>query len=512
MNLTPGEIIGGHYRILCLLGRGAFSQTYLAENLYRLNGAKCVVKQLQLIISSRLILENARHRFLREAIVLENLGIHAQIPRLLAYFEENQEFYLVQEYIDGCQVSKEIKEGKRWNEDQVIALLQDVWEILAFIHQHGALHRDIKPSNLIIRKSDGKIVIIDFGAVKEINTWAVNGKRQEKGTHSIGTAGYMPPEQLEGKPRFSSDIYGLGMTAIHALTGILPAEIQRDEKYFHLFWREQAGQVSNKLAMILEKMVCYYPGERYESATEVLRDLQNIKNSRKNYFVTHIAGRDIVIVGKNSSFGSQKNPLLVTLLSGFISFIAVITYIVNTILPRYQADNLYNQANELVSKQQYEAALQIYDQAIQINPEFYQALNRYLESLESCHQAIKINKNDVFAWNCQGIMLNNLGEYDRAIAAYDRAIKIDPKFEDAWNNKGQTLMQLHRYKEAIVAFDTAIKINPNYLFACNNKAISLSKLKRYDEALAAFDKAIQIRPDYQPAIEGRKQTIKQLGG
>ncbi|GET42414.1 serine/threonine-protein kinase [Microseira wollei] len=333
MNLTPGEIIGGHYRILCLLGRGAFSQTYLAENLYRLSGAKCVVKQLQLMISSPLILENARHRFFREAIVLENLGIHPQIPRLLAYFEENQEFYLVQEYIDGCQVSQEIKEGKRWSENQVIALLQDVLEILVFIHQHGVIHRDINPANLIIRKSDGKIVLIDFGAVKEINTWAVNGKRQEKGTHSIGTAGYMPPEQLDGKPRFSSDIYGLGMTAIHALTGILPAELQRDDKYFHLFWREQAAQVSNKLALILEKMVCYYPGDRYESATEVLHDLQNIKNSKKNNLVTATAGRDYSSI-------SQKNTILAKLLPSLLTFILVgITFIVNTIFPRYQAEN-----------------------------------------------------------------------------------------------------------------------------------------------------------------------------
>ena len=146
------------------------------------------------------------------------MGTNNQIPQLLAYFEESEEFYLVQEYIIGHDLSQQLPTGKPINETTVIEILRDLLQILAFVHQNGVIHRDIKPSNIIRRDSDGKLVLIDFGAVKEVTTQLLDNQEQNAFTIGIGTKGYAPSEQCFGRPQYSSDIYALGMVGIKALT------------------------------------------------------------------------------------------------------------------------------------------------------------------------------------------------------------------------------------------------------------------------------------------------------
>ncbi|QIR39682.1 serine/threonine protein kinase [Tolypothrix sp. PCC 7910] len=173
--IQNGTIIRGHYRIQERLGSGGFGITYLAIDIDRPSNCKFVVKQLSLRRHDPHTLPLARELFQREAKVLERLGKkYDRIPELFAYFEENEEFYLVQEFIDGKDLTSEIIPSRPLEENTVIALLQDILQVLEFIHQEKVIHRDIKPSNLIRRYSDGKIVLIDFGAVKEISTLEVN--------------------------------------------------------------------------------------------------------------------------------------------------------------------------------------------------------------------------------------------------------------------------------------------------------------------------------------------------
>ncbi|NER95539.1 MAG: protein kinase [Symploca sp. SIO1B1] len=152
-----GQLLDGRYRIIQFLGAGGFGKTYIAEDT-KLYDARCVVKQLQPTSTDPTTLQVARRLFKSEAKILYQLGNHEQIPRLLAYFEENQEFYLVQELIAGHDLSEELTPGKKLSESYVIALLQNLLETLAFVHQHHVIHRDIKPPNLIRRQQDGKIV------------------------------------------------------------------------------------------------------------------------------------------------------------------------------------------------------------------------------------------------------------------------------------------------------------------------------------------------------------------
>jgi serine/threonine-protein kinase len=194
---------------------------------------------------------------------------HDQIPKLFAHFAENQEFYLVQEYIKGHDLTHEIQPGKPISETLVIQLLQDILEVLEFVHKQKVIHRDINPRNLMRRASDNKIVLIDFGAVKEVMTQMTNLQGQ---TIPIGTPGYMPIEQVLGNPKFCSDIYAVGMVGIQALTGVSPDQLRHDPNTLEVIWKNRVS-VSPKLASILEKMVSYDFNQRYQSATEVLQDL-----------------------------------------------------------------------------------------------------------------------------------------------------------------------------------------------------------------------------------------------
>lgn len=270
-----GTLLGGRYKVINILGGGGFGQTFVALDTQRPGYPKCVVKHLKPLRQNPAFMDMARRLFKTEADILEKLGRHDQIPHLLAYFEEDKQFYLVQQFIDGHPLSEELSCGRRLTESQVIALLQEVLGILKFVHRHQVIHRDIKPANLIRRHRDGKIALIDFGAVKEFRS-QLEGQSDRTGmTIGIGTKGYTPSEQLAGKPRFSSDIYALGIIAIQALTGLKPDELAENSDTPEIIWREHI-EVSDGLAAILDKMVRYHYRERYQSVTEVLQALRQI--------------------------------------------------------------------------------------------------------------------------------------------------------------------------------------------------------------------------------------------
>ncbi|MBN3907780.1 MAG: serine/threonine protein kinase [Nostoc sp. NMS1] len=271
-----GKLLDHRYQVIRVLAMGGFGQTYIAQDTRRPGNPICVVKHLKPGTDPR-VFDTAKRLFNSEAETLEKLGNHDQIPRLLAYFDENQEFYLVQEYIEGHTLAEELTPGKRWSESQVIQLLQEVLEILEFVHRQGVIHRDIKPDNIIRRDSDNKLVLVDFGAVKQLRTQMVTVGGQASATVVIGTPGYMPTEQGQGKPRPNSDIYSLGIIAIQALTGLLPTALQEDAETGEIIW-QQSVTVNYRLAAVLTKMVRYHFKDRYQNATEALQACKDAIN------------------------------------------------------------------------------------------------------------------------------------------------------------------------------------------------------------------------------------------
>ncbi|MBF2051046.1 MAG: CHASE2 domain-containing protein [Leptolyngbya sp. IPPAS B-1204] len=268
------SLLRKRYKLVSVLGAGGFGQTYLAEDTENPELPRCVVKQFKPVKDDQQFLSIARRLFDTEVKMLEQLGQHPQIPTFLNFFEENGEFYLVQEFIDGQPLSEELSPAHRLTEAEAIELLRDVLGILVFVHSQQVIHRDIKPSNLIRRKADGQFVLIDFGAVKEIGTQLLS-ETEQKFTVGIGTQGYTPSEQLAGRPRYCSDIYALGMTVIQSLTGTQPTQLLADPETGDLLWQTQA-MISSGLRSILEKMVRYHFSQRYQSAQEVLQALDRL--------------------------------------------------------------------------------------------------------------------------------------------------------------------------------------------------------------------------------------------
>ena len=312
--LNSGEVVGEKYRIVKELGSGGFSTTYLAIDIASEENTKCVVKQLQPRFNSPSIWENAKERFATEATVLQWLGNHNQIPQLLAHFEENKQFYLVQEFIEGDEFEQEINR-QVLTEEELIHFLCDVLEILEFVHQQGVIHRDIKPSNLIRRKSDRKIALIDFGAVKEIGTFVFDSARATLQTQVIGTPGYMSPEQNHGKPVYSSDIYALGKTAIFALTGRSPIEWENTSTENSPTWYD-VTPLSQQLVAVLKKMTNPQSLERYSSATEVLQDLKPLlkigTNVQERYRILRYLGPEAgICTYVVKDLGAEQQPLYI---------------------------------------------------------------------------------------------------------------------------------------------------------------------------------------------------------
>jgi Protein kinase domain/CHAT domain len=266
-NQTLGKTVIGRYKFIKQLGKGGFGTTYLAVDMEKVGNMLCVVKQFKLMFTG----EYVSWLFTKEAQVLQKLGQHPQIPKYFSFLEEHKKFYLVQEFVDGNDLSKELIPGEKKNEEYVNHLLTNVLEVLKFVHDEGVIHRDIKPSNLIRRNQDGKIVLIDFGSVKKIGNITAESVTQPPSA-LIGTPGYFAPEQAVEFSKPSSDIYSLGIVCIQALTGILPSQLAKYSETGEIDWHNEA-EASPKLARILNKMVRYDFRDRYQSVEEVLQDL-----------------------------------------------------------------------------------------------------------------------------------------------------------------------------------------------------------------------------------------------
>ncbi len=262
------KTLDGRYKILKKLAEGNFGETYLARDEKRPSKPICVVKRLKPKYTHPKILE----LFEQEAVMLEKLGEHPQIPRLLAHFTVENELYIIQDYVQGHTLRKEIVRGKPLKEGVVTKLLQEILEVLVFVHRHNVIHRDIKPENVMRCKQSGKLFLIDFGSVKELGNFLMNLQRMINSTVFIGTPGYIPKEQARGRPRLCSDIYALGMMGIEALTGITPYFLQEDSLTGLPLWRDRV-QVSDRLGDVLDTMVCDNHNERYRSAVEALQAL-----------------------------------------------------------------------------------------------------------------------------------------------------------------------------------------------------------------------------------------------
>ncbi len=338
------NLLNHRYQILEPLSSGGFGDTYLAVDTQMPSRRKCVIKQLKPVTHNPQIYQVIQDRFKREAAILEKLGNgNNQIPQLYAYFEENGQFYLVQEWIEGETLSDKILKQGVFDVSTVQSILREILPVIDYIHQQKIIHRDIKPGNIIIRNHDEKPVLIDFGAVKETMGTTVVNSGETASTIIIGTPGYMSAEQGIGRPVYSSDLYALGLTAIYLLTGTSPQNLNTNLQTGEIEWVNPDINIDPNFQKILNKSICYNFNDRYHTAQEMLQELSSLAQinppqlslpishqkttlinpvlTEKSLETTHLLNPNTVIL---TDLKNWQKILIISTIIGLFSFIAII--------------------------------------------------------------------------------------------------------------------------------------------------------------------------------------------
>lgn len=271
-------LLKGRYRAIAIIGQGGFGRTFKAIDEDKPSKPVCVIKQFFPQAQGTQTVAKAKQLFELEAVRLEQLGHHSQIPQLYAYFTQDNRQYLVQEYIQGKTLENELQKSGKFSQQKILNLLQNLLPVLDFIHHKQVIHRDIKPDNIIRRHSDNQLILVDFGAAKFATATALT----TPGT-SIGSSGYAAPEQTFGKANFSSDIYSLGVTCIYLFTQVAPWQLYNPNDA-EWNWRKYAGdRIDSWLADVLDTMLNQTVNKRYQSAAEVLQALREFLLPKLDY-------------------------------------------------------------------------------------------------------------------------------------------------------------------------------------------------------------------------------------
>ena len=506
------QTIGGRYLITRYLGENSGVATYLADNLHRQYQSPCSIKQIELpnIHNSGKI--KIERRFAEELSILERLGYHEQIPQLWDHFEENGEFYLVQEYIKGENLAHRIRQ-QNLSTAEIIQILISSLTVLDFIHQNRIIHRNIKPSNLLIRNDDRQVVITDFGILIDIKTppnVTVDSSQQKEKDN------YWSPEQIAGRPTIGSDLYALGMSAVEALTTVKPSEIARDRQTGKLLWQNITNhKVDRRTIKIIDKMIHLDLGHRYFSAENVLEDLRKVKIALKP---GRRVGRSAFGI-KDRSRASRASRASRPKLPGFIAIgvlgaaclLGSIEFAFPTVRPAYY----WYRGNKALPEEP-QMAVDIFTKAIDLKPESTMAwfgrgnalyrLERYEEAIEAYAEAARLNPNDWQNWKRQGDALFQLEQFGEAIAMYDRALKLERNNAELYNRRGKALYELQDYESALVMQEEALEIdrlNPVFL---SDRAKNLIGIGRYYDALSVLNR-VQVSEPYKMRLWQDKALV-----
>lgn len=256
--ISVGTVIGGKYELISQVGRGAFTETYLAKDkrLNKMWAAKICTKDNSSVINA----------MINEINMVKNLN-HNVIPHIVDIIDNNEYFCIIEDYIEGATLEDIVKNYGAQPQDKVVDWAKQICDVLGYLHSQNPplIHRDIKPKNIIL-KPDGNIVLIDFGIMR---TYKPNNLAD---TVPLGTKGYAAPEQYGSRQTDArTDIYGLGMTMYHLLTGLDPKESD--------FVIRPICQINpnlpKDLEYIIDKCIKLDPKDRYQSCKELLHVLNN---------------------------------------------------------------------------------------------------------------------------------------------------------------------------------------------------------------------------------------------
>jgi tetratricopeptide (TPR) repeat protein/tRNA A-37 threonylcarbamoyl transferase component Bud32 len=508
--MNPGNLLRNRYRIEKALAIGGFGETFLAIDLDYPGQRQVVVKQLKPAQSDPATLEIARRLFESEAQVLADLGETSdRLPALYAYFEEQGEFYLVQEFIAGQTLTMDLA-GRQLSEAKTIEILQEILASLQVVHGKNKIHRDLKPDNIMRRTQDGKLVLIDFGAVKEVRQATNLAQTCSVG---IGTAGYMPTEQAIGFPRLASDVYAVGAIGIQCLTGLEPHKLF-DKDALVLRWQHLCQvKISPGLAAVLEKMVAQQVNDRYRDGMEAAEAINKLSVAPPPTATAipkppPVATPAPAPTSDLLDFGDHKF-LKYLMISGGILVGVFGVFFVTSLVATLTTPITNNSSTDAASSTSLANENNGNNDTNRRLTESELAIKK--KEIAGYDKAIDINSQDIIAYVDRGNAKYELGNKQEAITDYDRAISIDSKYAVAYFNRGNAKYDLGKKQEAMADYDRAISIDSKNAIGYYNRGLAKSDLGKKQEAIADYDKAISINSKYSDAYFNRGNAKSDLG-
>src|ERR1700678_4723831 len=269
--IAPNTIVGGRYRVIKPLGGGGMKLVYLAEDL-RLASRECALAEMVDTFTSPETQKQAVAAFQREADMLAQLS-NEHIPRVFDRFSDQNHHYLVMEYIDGITLEQKLQNaGGKLPESEVMEVAMQVPDTLEYLHnlEPPVIYRDLKPSNVMLTPTE-QVKLIDFGIARLFQPLS--------NATMIGTQGYAPPEQYRGNVEFRSDLYALGATMHHALSGRDPAA---EPPFSFPPLRKLCPDLDSTLAAVVDQALAYDVVNRMRDATEFKRRLIEIQTGESS--------------------------------------------------------------------------------------------------------------------------------------------------------------------------------------------------------------------------------------
>lgn len=550
-----GHLLADRYRILQEGVPGVPGKAYLASDTFRPGYPQCVVIQIQPLSDQPKTLQTLKQLLEKKFGILQQLSGNDHIPRTLDFFEENQDLYLVQEFVPGRPLSQELVPGQPLHEQQVIFLLQEILEILAFVHQQGLIHRDIQPGNIIRRQSDGRFALINLGLIQEISAPGVNVHRLLTPPPLNTSPAYKPPEQLEGKPLYSSDLYALGMVGIQALTGAtvteLPAITQPGEDSSEISWRYRVVSCQELIA-ILDLMTRQDIERRYQSATEVLQSLRvmsprltpsptppppppprprdfQAENGRTPAIpIVNPPPEVKPIISSPPIPPEPASPVPPSFPPQEVDLPVPVEFVIESgeerRPPRTRRSATSRKRGKVPGWAILGLALLGIGVGVWLSPlpkilMSRQALDRgiakseqedYQSALDDLTRAIELNPNNAVAFFERGSVRLKLGDSKGALEDYDRAVQLKPDHAPAYLARGYAHSELGDELTAIADFTKAIELKPDFAPAFLNRCLSYSNLNQQADAIEDCTKAIQLRPNHPLAYQNRGLARRRL--
>lgn len=557
-------LLKDRYRAIRPLGAGGMGKTFLAIDEDTPSKRQCVIKQFSPgaeTANNSGVFQKAKELFNREAATLDRLShISSQIPALLAYLEQDQRLYLVQEFIDGQNLFQEQLQHGNYSEAQVRQLLNDLLPVLKLIHQQGVIHRDIKPENIMRRHDGSQLVLIDFGLSKELSGTLVMTSNGTRG----GTLGYAPLEQMVyGEAFAASDLYAIGATCVQLLTGEYPHNLYNlREKRWR--WREvltsQGVLISENLGQVLEKLLQENYQQRYQTVAEVLADLNappalaaspappSISPLSPSIASPQPASSlSVSSTGQSTAISTEKpvskRPwllgVIVAFIAGFLGF--VLWSLVNSSTltersgqeeialtpepspssaPTKTAEDYIDEGNALQDSEDYADALEAFEKAIELKPTLaeayfergvtHHALNNLQTALEDYSKAIELDPTYADAYYNRGIIHSDLGDNQAALTDYNKVIELDPDDAVAYNNRGTARYDLGNLQAALADYNKAIELDPEYASAYHNRGLVYRDLGDVQEAQSDFQQAANLHRQ-QGNTQDYQDSLDQLG-